>query len=85
MTRPLIWLRLIVLVACALSANAQDKIELKTIQIRGNKELPKILYVVPWQDAARADNAEHKLKLHDFFGELYEPLAPAPPPMTYDK
>lgn len=63
---------------------AQDKIELQTIQIKGNKELPKILYVVPWQDAKHNKNDDHKIKLHNFFGELYEPLTPAPPPMSFD-
>ena len=64
---------------------AQDKIELKTIQIKGNKELPKILYVVPWQDAQRNKESKQKLKLHNFFGDLYQPLTPAPPSMAFDE
>ena len=31
-------------------AGAQDTIELETTTIKGNKELPKILYIVPWKD-----------------------------------
>lgn len=69
---------------CSASSLAQDKIELKTIQIKGNKELPKILYVVPWQDAKHNKNDRHKIKLHNFFGELYEPVTPAPPKMNLD-
>lgn len=28
---------------------AQDRIELETTQISGNRELPKVMYVVPWR------------------------------------
>jgi len=69
----------------ALASGAEDKIELKTIQIKGNKELPKILYVVPWQDAGHNKKEQQKVKLHNFFGELYEPLTPAPPAMAFDE
>ena len=34
---------------------AQDRIELDTTQISGNRELPKVMYVVPWR---RADPGE---------------------------
>ena len=70
---------------CSAICFAQDRIELKTIQIKGNKELPKILYVVPWQDAQRNKDAKQKLKLHNFFGELYQPLTPAPPLTAFDE
>jgi len=32
-----------------LAGLAEDKIELRTTTIKGNKELPKILYLVPWK------------------------------------
>jgi hypothetical protein len=28
---------------------AQDRLELDTTQITGNRELPKVLYIVPWK------------------------------------
>ncbi len=31
------------------SAAAQDRLELETTQITGNRELPRVLYVVPWK------------------------------------
>jgi len=31
------------------SAAPQDRIELETTQISGNRELPKVMYVVPWR------------------------------------
>ena len=33
------------------AALAQDRIEMKGTSIIGNKELPKVLYIVPWKQA----------------------------------
>ena len=55
---------------------AEDKIELRTTTIKGNKELPKILYVVPWKDIKRTKKAERKLVLHSLFGDLFDPVLP---------
>lgn len=57
-------------------SNAEDKIELRTTIIKGNKELPKILYVVPWKDIKRSKKAERKLVLHSLFGDLFDPVLP---------
>ena len=43
-----------VVVACSLllmgtTAQAQDRAELDRTQITGNRELPKVLYIVPWK------------------------------------
>ena len=54
----------------------QDKIELETTTIKGNKELPKILYIVPWQDIKKSKKAERKLVLHSLFGDLFDPVLP---------
>lgn len=75
------------LVACTVltaPAIAEDKIKLETITIKGNKELPKILYVVPWQEAQRTKQKKQKLKLHRFFGELYEPISVEAPKTQFD-
>lgn len=40
------------LLACALissSLQAQDRVELQGTAIIGNRELPKVLYIVPWK------------------------------------
>lgn len=58
------------------NAIADDKIELKTTTIKGNKELPKILYVVPWKDIKRSKLDEHRLELHSLFGDLFKPVLP---------
>lgn len=69
----------ILLTASGLS-HAGDKIELKTTTIKGNAELPKILYLVPWQDSKGEHQAgEQKLMLHSLFGDIYEPVMPESP------
>lgn len=41
--------------ARATSSGARDRIELDTTQITGNRELPKVLYIVPWKRADLGD------------------------------
>lgn len=59
-----------------LPVNAEDTIELETTIIKGNKELPKILYIVPWKDVKQNKIAERKLVLHSLFGDLFDPVLP---------
>ncbi|MFL0802488.1 MAG: hypothetical protein K6L81_02140 [Agarilytica sp.] len=58
---------------------AEDKIELETTIIKGNTELPKILYVVPWQDVTDDKKSQQKLTLHSLFGDIFEPVTPDAP------
>ena len=37
------------------AASAQDRLELEGTEIIGNKELPKVLYIVPWKSIERFD------------------------------
>jgi len=53
-----------------------DDSQVDTTHIRASKELPKVLYVVPWKDLEARKDTEEKLVLHDFFGDLYEPVLP---------
>lgn len=62
----------------------KDTIELKTIKIKGNKELPKILYLVPWQESKGKTKRNQKLKLHNFFYDLYDPISAPAPRMSID-
>jgi hypothetical protein len=41
----------------AATASATTALNLDTTAIRGNQELPKVMYVVPWKDAAMAELA----------------------------
>ncbi|RYG07025.1 MAG: hypothetical protein EOO07_28175 [Chitinophagaceae bacterium] len=45
--------------------------------VKPNQELPKILYIVPWKDIENGKNVDQKLALHDFFGDLYNPILPS--------
>ena len=35
--------------------NAKDRLDLESTQITGNRELPKVLYIVPWRSAELGD------------------------------
>jgi hypothetical protein len=41
--------------AVACSARAQDRADIDRTQIIGNRELPKVLYIVPWKKPAPGD------------------------------
>ncbi len=41
--------------AAARATGAADQLELDTSSIRGNQELPKVLYIVPWKDPSLAE------------------------------
>ena len=70
---------LIISISLPTMSFAEDRIELDTTVIKGNTELPKILYVVPWQDAGNRRQQQQKLKLHSLFGEFFDPVKPDAP------
>lgn len=53
---------------------AQDRVELESIYIKGNKEFPQILYIVPWKDMKPKGHQEQTLVLYSFFGDLFNPV-----------
>jgi hypothetical protein len=55
---------------------AEDRIELDTTIVKGNKELPNILYIVPWKEISKTKKPEHRLVLHSLFGDLFDPVLP---------
>ncbi|SMF29710.1 hypothetical protein SAMN02745866_01923 [Alteromonadaceae bacterium Bs31] len=57
----------------------EDRVELDTTIIKGNTELPKILYVVPWKDLDGMSGNQQKLILHSLFGDLFDPVSPLAP------
>jgi len=73
----------ILLISSAASCYAEDRIELEVTTIKGNKELPKILYVVPWKEMQKSRKEEQKLELHSLFGDLFDPVIPTA--MTADQ
>ena len=67
---------LFLLLACT-SLYADDTRKLDTTIIKGNKEAPQILYMVPWQETKTSTKREEqKLVLHSLFGNLFDPILP---------
>ena len=69
---------LLLLSLLPIAALAEDEIELQTTIIKANRELPKILYIVPWKDISKSKSkkADRKLVLHSLFGDLFDPVLP---------
>lgn len=67
------------LAAPAAALAQSDVIELAPTTITGNTELPKYLYVVPWEDKQSKNLSERSLKLHNLYGNLFDPVLPSPP------
>jgi hypothetical protein len=44
-------LAIVIAAGMATSASAQERLEMEGTSIIGNKELPKVLYIVPWKSA----------------------------------
>ena len=59
------------LVVAAIPAFAQDRADIERTQIIGNRELPKVLYIVPWKKPLQGDLSGRPLG-----GVLDEVLAP---------
>jgi hypothetical protein len=76
MARIFILILFLGLLPAPLLAQDNDEIELRMTTIKGNKELPKILYIVPWKDVKAAPKPQRQLVLHSLFGDLFEPVLP---------
>jgi len=60
----------------SLNVYAGDRLELETTFIKGNKELPQIIYIVPWKDIKSTRKKPQKIVLFSLFGDLFEPVYP---------
>lgn len=58
--------------APAAAATARDRVELENTQITGNRELPKVMYVVPWKKPDLGDFGGRPAK--SLLDELLEPV-----------
>ena len=65
-----------ILLIAAMPLIAEDKIELQVTVIKGNKELPKILYIVPWKEVKSQSEEQQELVLHSLFGDSFDPVLP---------
>lgn len=53
-----------------------DRVELKTSFIKGNKELPQVLYIVPWQEIKKITKKPGNMVLHSLYGDIFQPITP---------
>ncbi len=51
----------LVLLLAAAAVRAEDVIELEGTEVRGNQELPKMLYIVPWKQSELPEMSEPPL------------------------
>jgi hypothetical protein len=52
--------------------NARDRLDLESTQITGNRELPKVLYIVPWRGAELGDLVGRPV--NSLLDEVLEPV-----------
>ncbi len=56
----------------AARSNAKDRLDLDSTQITGNRELPKVLYIVPWRSAELGDLVGRPV--NSLLDEVLEPV-----------
>jgi hypothetical protein len=56
----------------AKKGNAKDRLDLDSSQITGNRELPKVLYIVPWRSAELGDLVGRPV--NSLLDEVLEPV-----------
>jgi hypothetical protein len=59
-------------VPAARKGNAKDRLDLDATQITGNRELPKVLYIVPWRNAELGDLVGRPV--NSLLDEVLEPV-----------
>jgi len=58
-------------------ALSEVEIKMNTTTIKGNTELPKIIYIVPWKESKQYKNKEQLLVIHSLYGDLFDPVLPS--------
>jgi len=58
--------------AAGAKGNAKDRLDLESTQITGNRELPKVLYIVPWRSAELGDLVGRPV--NSLLDEVLEPV-----------
>lgn len=62
---------LVTLMIFSVAAYSEDTIELDEISIRGARELPKVLYIVPWK---KLEPNDKPIKLQSMVDEIMTPV-----------
>ena len=55
--------------------HADDSIKLELVTVQGSRELPKVIYIVPWK-RLETNAKDQKLILHSLFQDAFDPLEP---------
>lgn len=63
-----------VTMAAVVLAEAQDRAEIDSIYVKGAKEFPQTVYVVPWKDVKGRERKDQQLVLHILYGDLFDPV-----------
>ena len=65
----------IFLVLLSTSLQAAERLNMEGTKIRGNQELPKVLYIVPWQDPTGIPTIQldPTFTEHEVFRRVYPP------------
>ncbi len=73
-----IFLTLSITVSAIFYSTTQAEIEIKmdTTIIKGNTELPKILYIVPWREIKHSKQNEQQFVIHSLYDNLFDPSLP---------
>ncbi|VAW95005.1 hypothetical protein MNBD_GAMMA19-559 [hydrothermal vent metagenome] len=66
----------IILISMTSHSFSDDEVELETTFIKGNKELPQVLYIVPWKEVKKEKGKKKILVLHSLFGDAFDPVTP---------
>jgi len=53
MKKPSFAIPVIFAISVSANLNAQERLQMEGIEIIGNRELPRVLYIVPWKAAER--------------------------------
>ena len=77
MTKIIFLIATLCIPSLAFAQKNNAEMEVETTRIKANKEQPKVLYVVPWKEMDNSKTSDQKLVLHDFFGDLYDPVLPS--------
>ena len=56
---------------------AEIEIKMDTTTIKGNTDLPKIIYIVPWKQTKKTKHTEQELIIHSLYdGDILSPVLP---------
>jgi len=66
---------IVLLMTLSRATIAEDAVELETTFIKGNKELPQIIYILPWKSIEKINIKQEKLVLHSLFGDIFDPVS----------